>query len=460
MKTYKSIIVLLTGCLLFIISCGKTEEVHQEYIPDGEIIYKAKPMNVVGYSGKNRMLLTWQLIHPTLVTKCEIREGTKVWAEIPVEYKDTVNMEYTLSGLDEKTYTISLYSLDVYGNSSIKSDVIVDVYGERYSSTLKTTRSLKSVLRKSDRREEAVVTLSEKTSSKIYGTDIFYKSVTGNEEHVRLLEDEYRVEIENVADDSYFIIQDIYQPVPTCIDLFPAMVKEYAVADIPAFGARTFSRTYWKDNTTVVGTLTTAATGTVKTVVKYSGNEVSVDPGTTDVVLENVPSDAIISMETILVVEEVEYLTSVINIDVNSLYKKIDMSEWEVIDFSSQQDSEGKAEAAIDDNLSTFWHTQYSPSLPDYPHFMTVDMKETATVKAIAVARRTGNNNIAARMRLEISVDGTNWTIAGEFSPNNSINGLQIFEIAPATGRYFRLTGLSSSTSNAYMCMSEMNLYE
>ena len=88
MKTY---IVILLSSLFLMASCVKIEEVHQKYIPDGEIIYRAKPKNIIGYSGNNRVKLNWQLVCPTLVTKCEIRQNDSVLAEIPVEYKDTFN---------------------------------------------------------------------------------------------------------------------------------------------------------------------------------------------------------------------------------------------------------------------------------------------------------------------------------------------------------------------------------
>ena len=468
MKTFRYILMMLLGGLLFMTSCENMEEVHQKYIKNGEIIYRAKPANVVGYSGKNRLKLTWQLINPTLVTKCEIREGSKVLAEIPVEYKDLLDMEYTLSDLEEKTYTLSIYSLDDEGNSSIKSDIIVEVYGDRYTNALKTGRSLKSVFRRSDNEQTALVTLSEKTSSKVYGTDIFYKSISGVEKSVRLLENSNRIEISDVADDSYFNIQDLYQPVATSIDLFPAALRKYTVNEIPANGARTFSSLYKEDATTVTAKLTEAAVGTIHSIISYGNQELIVEPTVSNVVLENVSPDAVISISTVFIDEESqnEYLTPTMRFKANELACKVNMADWTVTDFSSQQESGegaggGHASHTIDGDFATYWHTQYSPASPNYPHYLVVDMKSAHEVKAIAVARRNNNNNMATRMKLEVSTDGTTWTSAGEFAPDNSINGLQMFSLSnPSTGRYFKLTALTSGTSNNYMCLSEINIYE
>ena len=88
-------------------------------------------------------------------------------------------------------------------------------------------------------------------------------------------------------------------------------------------------------------------------------------------------------------------------------------------------------------------------------------MKENISIKAITIARRNGNNNIASRFTLELSSDGVNWESAGEFSVNNGIDGIQIVQLKTATsGRYKKLTGLVSATSNSYMCISEINLFK
>lgn len=460
--------IILSVVFPIIFSCTDSHGTYDEYLKGGEHVYRAIAKELKGFSGNNSAKLTWILTHPHLVTTCIICDGDEVLAELPVQYKDTVELEYTLTDLLEKVYTFSVYSLDEEGNKSIKSDVIVEVFGERYSNTLKTTRSIKSVLRKKENMDNVLVFLSEVTSTKMYATDIFYKNTTGTEKSVRLLGDVTQIEIEDVAADSYFKIQDIYMPVTTSIDVFPATIKEYPADDIPMQGVRTFSSAYRLGEDKIIATLTSAMEGTEYSVIKYDAQEVIVQPGTTNITLEEVSSDAVISIETVFVNKEsdAEFVTPVVLINAGDLLKKADMQDWSVVDYSSHQESGegasgGNAIHAIDDNLATFWHTEYSPTQPGYPHFITVDMNKDVVVKAVAVARRNNNNNIASKMRLEISENGENWVNAGEFSPNSNINGLQTFELeTPTKGRYFRLTGLASATSSTYMCVSEINIYE
>lgn len=467
MKTLKYIVLAL-GTVGMLVSCDSMEDSYKDYLQGGEIVYRAKAKDVVGYSGYNRAKLTWILEYPTQVVKCQLREGDDVLAEIPVQYQDKLELEYILDNLSEKTHTISVYSLDSEGNRSVKSDVIIDVYGDRYISTLRTGRTVETVLRQMDNPAKALVRLSTNASSKVVATEIYYKSVSGAEKHQRIDAGANELILEDVAADSYFNLSDIWKPSDTAIDDFPASLVKCDASDIPMELARSFMSIYKTDATTVVANLTSARTdgGVVRSIIRYGGKEITVEPATMQAILTDVPSDAVISMETIVEADGREYVTAVISVEANTLVTKIAMTNWEVLDFSSQQESGegaggGHASHSIDGDLSTYWHTQYSPSKPSYPHHLTIDLKEAATIKAVAVARRNGNNNFPAKMRLELSSDNTNWGVAGEFVPDNSIDGLQMFTLDNSlSGRYIRLTGLSSATNQTHMCLSELNLFK
>lgn len=466
-KKIINIIITFVGIALLSASCSKMNDSHMEFVDGGEIVYRAKPDSVVGFSGKNRAQIDWELNFPTLVVKCEIREGDQVLASIPVTYQDHLKFSQVLDGLEEKVYTFSIYSLDAAGNSSIKSNVIVEVFGDKYINALRTTRSIQDVLRSAENRNVALITLSVPTTTKIEATTIFYKSTAGTEKSVRVSGTENSIEIGDAAEDSYFNIQDLWLPVADAIDLFPASIKEYAFGALPEKSLRNFTSIY-RDNTTVYATLSASRAGTKESIIQYDGKEMVVAANVNNVVIENVSLTTQLSLVTY--VQETEggkiYTTSPVQVAVSDLLEKVNMAQWQVIDFSSQQESGegangGHASHAIDNNLATFWHTQYSPAQPVFPHHMTVDMNESVAIKAIAVARRNGNASFAAKMRLEVSADGENWQLAGEFSPINTIDGLQRFALSTvATGRYFKLTALSSANASTFTCISEINLFK
>lgn len=467
MKKIINIIMTLVGIALLSASCSQMNDSHLEFVSGGEIVYRAKPDSVVGYAGKNRVQLDWELNFPTLVVKCEIREGDRVLADIPVTYQDHLKFSQILEDLEERVYTFSIYSLDAAGNSSIKSNVIVEVFGDNYINILRTTRSIQDVLRSAENRNVAFITLSAPTTTKIEATTIFYKSTAGTEKSVRVLGTQHSVEISDAAEDSYFNIQDLWRPVADAIDLFPAAIKKYPSIELPEKSIRRFTSIY-RDHTTVYATLSASRMGTKESIIQYDGKEVVVEANVNSIKIENVLPTTQLSLVTY--VQEAGsgkiYVTSPIQVAVSGLLEKVNMAQWQVVDFSSQQESGegaggGHASHGIDDDLTTFWHTQYSPAQPLFPHHLTVDMNEPMAMKAIAVARRNGNDNFPAKMKLEVSTDGVNWQLAGEFSPNNTVDGLQRFSLdAVVTGRYFRLTALSSATSSTFTCISEINLFK
>lgn len=466
MKTLKYIVMAL-GAVTLITSCDSMEDIYSEYLDGGEVIYRAKAKEVEGYSGYNRVKLTWTLEYPTQVVKCQIREGDEVLAEIPVEYKDKLEMEYMLANQSERTHTYSIYTLDNLGNSSIKSDIILDVYGDRYISTLRTKRSILSVLWKVDEPTTALVKLTESASDKVVASLITYKSESG-EKKVRVESGVNEVLLKDVADHSYLKLSDIWMPSESAIDEFTSDAIEYEASELPMKLARSFTMMYKTDATTVVANLSSANTaeGVSNSVIDYGDKEVIVEPTTNQVILTDVPVDAEISIMTKIISDGTEYQTSVSKIASSTLVTKIAMDNWKVLEYSSQQESGegvggGHASHAIDGNLDTFWHTQYSPNKPGYPHYMVIDMQEVVTIQTVAVARRNNNANFASKMRLEVSPDYVSWEVAGEFMPDNTINGLQMFRLTNTLSvRYVKLTAVSGATSEPYFCLSEVNLYK
>ena len=70
----------------------------------------------------------------------------------------------------------------------------------------------------------------------------------------------------------------------------------------------------------------------------------------------------------------------------------ISQAGWTIVVDSQQATNLGTA--AIDGNMSTFWHSQYSPTLTQLPHTATVDMKKSYLIGSITyLPRQDGNAN-------------------------------------------------------------------
>lgn len=294
------IIVLILG-LFFFMSCENMEDVHKKYIADGEIIYRVKPTTIKSYSGYNQAKLTWNLVCPKLVTQCRIEENNSLLAELPVVYEDTVRMECILNNLEEKTHTFSIYTLDAEGNTSLKSEIIVDVYGAKYEANLRTNISLKSVWRKADNSNQVLIGLSEQSSSKVVKTRVYYKNVDGKEAMQEVKTGEKEIVLKQVAEDSYFKLQDVYMPVENCIDEFPAgKMREYPISEIPIVGSRCFKSIYKSDDHTVKGVLTTSDEAVTHSLISYGETRIEIMPMDSEVVLNNVKDNDKILVKTFL----------------------------------------------------------------------------------------------------------------------------------------------------------------
>jgi hypothetical protein len=131
---------------------------------------------------------------------------------------------------------------------------------------------------------------------------------------------------------------------------------------------------------------------------------------------------------------------------------------------------------AIDNNTSTFWHTEYTPSLAAYPHSITVDLGSVQPVTGLSyLARQDGCiNGTELQYEVHLSTDGVNfqevtggsfdygpdwyaYNCAGEafFLPKQ-----QNVAFAPTNARYVELVGLGSVIDgNPWASAAEVHVY-
>ncbi len=96
------------------------------------------------------------------------------------------------------------------------------------------------------------------------------------------------------------------------------------------------------------------------------------------------------------------------------LESKIDKSNWSVTADSQETDGEGPvdgfATAAIDNDITTYWHTEWENAQPDYPHWLAVDMKQEVVLSRVELTPRQGKTDGFTSFDIDISNDGINWT--------------------------------------------------
>lgn len=117
------------------------------------------------------------------------------------------------------------------------------------------------------------------------------------------------------------------------------------------------------------------------------------------------------------------------NIVLTSKVVKEDLTEG-VIDSkdftvtADNENSDGKITNALDNNISTIWHTQWSPDKKPLPAVITIDMKKNYDINGFYyMPRQTGNNGYILEYTLEYQDASGNWQKAvdkGTWASNGS----------------------------------------
>jgi hypothetical protein len=136
-------LVLLAGVLLF--SCGKMDDTYDDFIRNGEIIYPAKVQDVKTFPGNNRIDLSMILTSDPKITAVKVfwNNGKDSATQQVTRTSGVDTVKFALTNIPEGAYTFNIYTYDKDGNRSVKSDVIGNVYGSRYTTSL-YNRSIKS----------------------------------------------------------------------------------------------------------------------------------------------------------------------------------------------------------------------------------------------------------------------------------------------------------------------------
>jgi len=96
---------------------------------------------------------------------------------------------------------------------------------------------------------------------------------------------------------------------------------------------------------------------------------------------------------------------------------------------------------AVDNDTTTFWHTEYSPSLAALPHSAVIDLTQSQLLNGFYyLPRQDGNKNgNIGQYTIELSLDSSTWTLVANDSFIDDDSPKQT-GFANRQARYVRLT--------------------
>ena len=115
---------------------------------------------------------------------------------------------------------------------------------------------------------------------------------------------------------------------------------------------------------------------------------------------------------------------------------------------------------ALDNDPSTFWHTNWSSSQEKHPHDIQVDLGETATLIGFTQLPRQGQSNGRIKhYKFYAGTDPAHWgdpVAQGTFANTNELQTVR-FD-APVEARVIKLVALDEWSNEYYTSLAELDV--
>lgn len=138
--------------------------------------------------------------------------------------------------------------------------------------------------------------------------------------------------------------------------------------------------------------------------------------------------------------------------------------EWKVVHVDSEHDSNYGAAKAIDDDPSTFWHTDWSKS-PGHPHELVVDLGRPVDAAGFTYLPRQDKpmpDGMIENGTIAFSRDGVKWSAPQDFTFGNLLNdpSRRIFQFKAKfnQARYFKIVSKTGAAGKPYAGAAEIDV--
>ncbi len=135
---------------------------------------------------------------------------------------------------------------------------------------------------------------------------------------------------------------------------------------------------------------------------------------------------------------------------------------WKIV--AASKPAKGfEPEKAIDDNISTMWHTPWTNVKKSHPHEITVDMNDNHILKGFTYQPRT-DGNISGTIKsyeFQVSRDGKNWHTVNRGAFDNIKNNPILQEVKftkPVSARFFRFISKTGVVGEAWLSVAEIGV--
>ncbi len=342
-------------------SCSDTNDLHEKYLNEGEIVYAAKVDSVEKATGRNRILLNILIQSQRIETVRIFWNDYADSADVQIDSQTGI-FSKLLEDMEEKTYIFQFVSIDQYGNKSLPFEVDGEVYGDNFQNSI----SNRVITSANVVNGELSIEWSGAVDYGLY-CYLVYKNSEGEEASQIVFMSETETVLTDWGSD-----------------------LKYNTAFVPKEGA--------------IDTF-------------YTGYKVP----------------------------EIAFM--------------YDKEEWTVTTDSYEATGQlpnGAPEKTIDNDESTYWHTQHSGGMPGYPHWLAYDMKEDLDIAFVGLTSRSDYLDADfTNFTVQKSNDGVNWEDCHSFEQEDTA-GEQVHVLSePIKTRYIRI--YMTEGPNSYTHLAEFS---
>lgn len=224
-------ILLTVGALFVMSSCEDFMDVHEEYIKDGEIIYSPKVDSISFIAGEHRVLFRCWLYNSPNVKSIDLywEDDTKslITPVTPTTGRDSFDIE--IPNLEEKSYTFSVQTTDIFGYKSLWTTDFGTAYGDNYLATLGDRRVNEVSLAETGGVVAGKVTFFSSLTLQVRN-EIRYTKADGTTAIVVMLPNQSEGLCPDAQPGSTFETRSLFIPEEEAIDTFATAWARYDVA--------------------------------------------------------------------------------------------------------------------------------------------------------------------------------------------------------------------------------------
>ncbi len=223
----KNLIYSFLSLLIVLSSCEKFDEVHQEYVEGGEIVYSVKPDSIEVIPGYKRCMIKAQVVVTSNVDKFVVEWGEQT-VETPIPSDDTASVEVEINSITEGAVIFNVITVNKMGDKSVPSNAYGNVYGEKYQKTL-----LPRIIDEVKGVDGGAVVMFSSSPDKSVGIRLNYKDQDGVIQTISVSPDVNEVNLPNSMFGSELDYLTYYLPEENCLDTIPTYSPTYELIPEP-----------------------------------------------------------------------------------------------------------------------------------------------------------------------------------------------------------------------------------